>query len=145
MDVLLSIKPKFARAIFSGEKIFEFRRAIFRKKDIGMVYLYASRPTGLVVGEFEIEGIIAKDPDSVWDITKNASGISKEYFDKYFEGRDVAHAIKVGKTREYSKPLTLRELFNIDRPPQSFMYVAKDPAALKRSQKVSISGVALSG
>lgn len=123
MDVLLSIKPKFASAIFSGEKQFEFRRAIFKNKGVRKVYVYASKPIGLVIGEFEIEEVITEDPDLVWDIAKSASGISKKYFDEYFEGKQVAHAIKVSAVREYSKPATLMELFNIDRPPQSFMYV----------------------
>lgn len=123
MDVLLSIKPKFASAIFSGEKQFEFRRSIFKDKDVRKVYVYASKPIGLVIGEFEIEEVITEDPDLVWDITKSASGISKKYFDEYFKGKQVAHAIKVSAVREYSKPATLMELFNIDRPPQSFMYV----------------------
>lgn len=123
MDVLLSIKPKFASAIFSGEKQFEFRRAIIKNKGVRRVYIYASKPIGLVVGEFEIEEVITEDPDSLWNITKSASGISKKYFDEYFKGKQVAHAIKVSRVQEYSKPATLMELFNIDRPPQSFMYV----------------------
>lgn len=123
MDVLLSIKPKFASAIFSGKKKFEFRRAIFKDKDVKKVYVYASKPISLVIGEFEIEEVITEDPDLVWDITKSSSGISKKYFDEYFEGRRIAHAIKVSAVREYSKPATLMELFSINRPPQSFMYV----------------------
>ncbi len=123
MDVLLSIKPKFASAIFSGEKQFEFRRAIFKNKNIGKVYVYASKPIGLVIGEFEIEEVITENPDSLWNITKSASGISKQYFDEYFEGKQIAHAIKVSSVQEYAIPVTLMELFNIARPPQSFMYV----------------------
>lgn len=123
MNVLLSIKPKFAAAIFSGDKQFEFRRAIFKNKHIKKVYVYASKPIGLVIGEFEIGEVITEAPDSLWNITKSASGISKKYFDEYFEGKLVAHAIKVSSVREYAKPATLMELFNIDRPPQSFMYV----------------------
>ena len=123
MDVLLSIKPGFASAIFSGEKKFEFRRAIFKDKNVKKVYVYASKPIGLVIGEFEIEEVITEEPNSLWNITKGASGISKKYFDEYFEGKQIAHAIKVSGAQEYAKPATLMELFNINRPPQSFMYV----------------------
>lgn len=123
MDVLLSIKPRFASAIFSGEKQFEFRRAIFKNKNVKKVYVYASKPIGLVIGEFEIEEVIAEEPNSLWNITKSASGISKKYFDEYFEGKQIAYAIKVSGTQEYASPVTLMELFNINRPPQSFMYV----------------------
>ena len=123
INVLLSIKPKFAASIFSGEKRFEFRKAIFKDSNVKKVYVYASKPIGLVVGEFEIEEIITSDPDSIWEVTKTESGISKDYFDKYFNGREVAHALKVGSTNHYNEPMTLMEMFNINRPPQSFMYV----------------------
>ncbi|MBE9059910.1 hypothetical protein [cf. Phormidesmis sp. LEGE 11477] len=123
MDVLLSIKPKFANAIFSGEKQFEFRRVIFKDKTVKKVYVYASRPIGLVLGEFDIEEVITEDPNSLWSITKSASGISRKYFDEYFKGKSIAHAIKVSAVREYSEPTTLMKLFNVNRPPQSFMYV----------------------
>jgi len=126
MDVLLSIKPRFASAIFSGEKQFEFRRAIFKNKNVKKVYVYASKPIGLVIGEFEIEEVIAEEPNSLWNITKSASGISKKYFDEYFEGKQIAYAIKVSGTQEYASPVTLMELFNINRPPQSFMYVGAE-------------------
>jgi predicted transcriptional regulator len=126
MDVLLSVKPRFARAIFSGEKQFEFRRAIFKEKNVKKVYVYASRPIGLVIGEFQMEGVIAEEPNSLWNITKSASGISKKYFDDYFEGKQIAYAIKVSGAQEYAEPVTLMELFNINRPPQSFMYVGAE-------------------
>ena len=123
INVLLSIKPKFAAAIFSGEKKYEFRRTIFKNTNVKKVYVYASRPIGLVIGEFEIDEIITAEPELLWKVTKEAAGIRKEYFDSYFNGRDSAHALKVSKTHCYKKPMTLMKMFNINRPPQSFMYI----------------------
>lgn len=123
INVLLSIKPKYATAIFSGEKLFEFRRSIFKNTNVKKVYVYASKPVGLIIGEFEIDEIISSDPETLWKTTKSASGISKQYFDEYFEGKDIAHALKVTKTQTYKEPVSLMDMFNIARPPQSFMYV----------------------
>ena len=123
IEVLLSIKPKFAASIFSGNKKFEFRKAIFRNARVKKVYVYASRPVGLVIGEFEIDQVISTDPETLWEKTMNNAGISKDYFDKYFDGRTIAHALKVGATVRYRKPKTLMEMFNIVRPPQSFTYI----------------------
>jgi len=123
IKVLLSIKPEFAASIFSGDKKFEFRKAIFRNERVKKVYVYASRPIGLVIGEFEIDQVISTDPKTLWKKTMNDAGISKDYFDKYFDGRNIAHALKVGTTVRYKEPKTLMEMFNIDRPPQSFMYI----------------------
>jgi len=123
ISVLLSIKPKFAAAILSGKKQFEFRRAIFSNKKVKKVYVYASHPIGLIIGEFEIDTIISMDPESLWKATQEAAGISKQYFDEYFEGKEYAHALKVRSVRPYKKPKSLMDMFNIERPPQSFMYV----------------------
>ncbi len=122
--VLLSIKPEFAEAILSGLKRFEFRRSIFRHESAKRVFLYASNPTMQVVGEFTVRSILTGKPDVLWRRTRHAAGIQKSYYDAYFHGRDLAHAIEVGPTRRYRTPLQLMEHFLLKRPPQSFQYVA---------------------
>ena len=121
--VLLSIKPEFASSIFSGDKKFEFRKNIFKNGNVKCVYVYASRPISRVIGEFEIKKIISADPKTLWEKTMDLSGISKEHYDNYFKGRNVAHAVEIGNTFHYNEPQTLMEMFNINRPPQSFMYI----------------------
>lgn len=124
LDVLLSIKPQFAKAIFSGEKLFEFRKKAFKQMPIGKIYVYASRPIGVVIGEFEVDKIISDSPEKLWLATKDGAGINKQYFDKYFDGKSYAIAIKVGNKKLYKEPLSLFEMFGINRPPQSFMYLS---------------------
>jgi hypothetical protein len=60
---VLSIKPEYAEAIFSGKKRFEFRRAIF-KHDIKVVVVYITSPVGQVAGEFKVDDIITDDVDA---------------------------------------------------------------------------------
>src|SRR5258708_10038551 len=60
---VLSIKPEYAEAIFSGKKRFEFRRAIF-KHDIKVVVVYITSPVGQVAGEFNVDDIITDDVDA---------------------------------------------------------------------------------
>lgn len=48
MKLLLSIKPEFAHRIFSGEKTFEFRKAIHQQKSISTVAVYASMLVGSI-------------------------------------------------------------------------------------------------
>jgi predicted transcriptional regulator len=122
MRVLLSIKPEYAFKIFEGTKKFEFRKAIFKKPGIKTVVVYASSPVQQVIGEFDIDEIYSSNPDSVWERTKQFSGISKDFFFKYFVDRDIAHAIKIKNIRKYEIPLNLKKDFNA-LPPQSYMYV----------------------
>lgn len=135
--VLLSIKPEFAQEIFLGKKKFEFRKTIFKDKEIKKVYVYASSPTCRVIGEFEIEDILTCEPKSLWEKTKKYSGITKKYFSKYFNGKDIGHAIKISSTIHYHNPPTLMEMFGINRPPQSFMYIRND--ILNQHNKVNVN------
>lgn len=122
MRALLSIKPEYAFKIFEGEKKFEFRKIIFKNPNIKTVVVYASSPVKQVIGEFEIDDIFSLAPDMLWEMTKEHSGISEEFFFEYFANREVAHAIKIKKTRRYRKPLNLKEDFNA-APPQSYRYL----------------------
>lgn len=63
MKVLLSIKPEFVKEIFNGNKKFEYRKAIFKNKDVKTIVIYATMPVGKIVGEFDIDYIIEKHPN----------------------------------------------------------------------------------
>lgn len=122
MRVLLSIKPKFAELIFNGSKKFEFRRTIFKNKNIKTVVVYASSPMQKVIGEFDIDLIINENIDVLWDLTKDGAGIEKDYFYEYFSERIKGYAIKIKMVKRYDEPLSLKNDFKIN-PPQSFVYI----------------------
>jgi len=121
MKILLSIKPEFANKIFNGNKEYEFRRVIF-KCNVTKVIVYASSPVKKIIGEFEIEKIISHNIKTLWDETKESSGIKKEYFFKYFRGKAIGYAIKIKSFREYKNPLSPEKTFGL-KPPQSFAYI----------------------
>lgn len=122
MRVLLSIKPEFAYKIFDGTKKFEFRKSIFKNKDVTTVVVYASSPVQKVIGEFEIEKILNFDIDTLWKLTKDHSGISEDFFYEYFAEKEIGYAIKIKKTKKYRIPKSLKKEFNLF-PPQSFAYL----------------------
>jgi predicted transcriptional regulator len=123
MKVLLSIKPEFAEKIFDGIKKYEYRRSIFKRENINKIIVYASAPVSKVVGEFEVGEILYDDLQSLWDDTKSYSGISKDYFLKYFFEKDKGYAIKIKNINKYTTPLCLKEAYGVT-PPQSFVYVS---------------------
>ena len=121
MKVVLSIKPEYAFKIFDGTKKFEFRRSIFKNKDIKSVIVYASSPIQKVIGEFEIEEVLNFDLLTLWGLTQEFSGISEEFYYAYFANKEEGFAIKIKKAEKYRKPKCLKEDFNL-LPPQSFVY-----------------------
>ncbi|MDK6305002.1 ASCH domain-containing protein, partial [Lactobacillus crispatus] len=123
MKILLSIKPKYVSSIMNGTKKFEFRRKIFKRKDVDTVVVYATKPIGKVVGEFEIKQVISDTPKSIWNMTAQYAGLDKLDFYNYFEGLDEAFAIQISKVTPYKKQLDLSELEDGNlKAPQSFIY-----------------------
>lgn len=122
MKVLLSIKPEFAEKIFNGTKKFEFRRTMFKNKEIKKIVVYASAPISKVIGEFEIDRIFHEELDQLWNQTSKFSGISEDYYMQYFNGKKSGYAIEVKNPKKYKIGLCIKQNFGLN-PPQSFAYL----------------------
>lgn len=126
MRVLLSIKPEFVKKIFDGSKKFEYRRSIFRRKEVDVVVVYASDPIKRIVGEFRIGTIIQAAPDELWIQTNTNAGITKKKFMEYFANQAKGYAIPIKDVRKYEVPLSLDDLM-LSLAPQSFIYLDNFP------------------
>lgn len=122
MRVLLSINPQYADKIFSGEKIYEYRRNIFKNTDVKIVLVYATSPIKKIIGEFYIEKIVKDSPENLWELSPERTGIERDKFDKYFLGKKEGYAIKIGKMKKYHLFKELKD-FGINQAPQSFQYL----------------------
>lgn len=122
MKVLLSIKPEYADKIFSGEKKFEFRKKAFKSIGVHTVIVYSTMPVGKIIGEFTIKRIHQDSLESIWSKTKRFSGIDEDFFNNYYDGRDMAVAIEVGKLVLYKEPIDPKKKYENFTAPQSFMY-----------------------
>lgn len=122
MKVLLSIKPEFADKIFNGTKKCEFRKNIFKNKDVDTVVVYASSPWKYIIGEFKIDAILCGNVDSIWKQTHDFSGISENFYRMYFAHKTSAYAIKIGRVTKFKKPKQLSD-YHISHAPQSYVYL----------------------
>lgn len=121
MNIILSIKPEYVEKIFSGEKKYEYRKVVFKQK-VEAVYIYASSPICKIVGEFKIERIICDTPEAIWRQTKEQSGVSKTFFEKYYKGKNKGVALKI-RNCKYTKGINPKLLIPDFKAPQSFIYV----------------------
>lgn len=119
--ILLSINPEYVEKILAQTKRFEYRRNRC-KSYVDTIVIYSTYPVMKVVGEVEVLGVIEDDVDIVWNQTKDYSGVSKDFFDAYFKGRQTAVAYKLGKIKRYKQPLRLSDL-GVRAAPQSFVYL----------------------
>ena len=119
--IILSINPEFVQKIFSGEKKFEFR-TLLPKKSIKKVIIYATYPISKVVGEFDVAKVLEMEPQKLWDLTCDKSGMEKQYFDNYFMSREFAYAFEIKSFIIYEREKDI-SCFGFNRPPQSFCYL----------------------
>ena len=119
--ILISINPEHVENIINGTKKYEYRR-VAAKQDISSIIIYETFPIKSIVAEAEIEDILMLSKEELWNVTKDKSGISKEFYDEYFKEKEIAYAYKLGKVTVYEEPKLLSE-YNIKCAPQSFVYL----------------------
>lgn len=129
--VLLSIRPEFVIGILRGNKRYEFRRIMFAR-NVDTVLIYATVPIRRVVAEFDIHSIITESVPLLWSKTHQFAGINRGLFLRYFEGRELGHAIEIGEVRPYRTPYCPIKELGL-KPPQSFVYVGNYPNGRCRS------------
>lgn len=122
MNVLLSVKPKYANEIVSGRKKYEFRKSIFKRENIEKMYIYSSSPIKKIIAIVDIDGILSDSPQKLWEQYHEDAGISEIEFFDYFKNSDIGYAIKISNVQEFPTPIDpyIDEDF---RPPQSFYYL----------------------
>lgn len=119
--IIISINPEHVENIINGTKKFEYRTKS-AKNDVSKILIYVTLPVKKVVAEVEILDVLMLPPKDLWSKTKELSGITKEFFDLYFKGREVGYAYKLGKVKVYEQPKDLIE-FGVKSAPQSFVYI----------------------
>ncbi|MCE5238997.1 ASCH domain-containing protein [bacterium] len=125
---MLSIHPRYADAIFQGQKKVEFRRRGFGR-DVSHVVVYSTKPVEGITGVFTVETIEYASPVHLWRRYRAVSGLSASRFFEYYAGACEGVAIKVARAARLSKPVRLAEVGARLTPPQSFRYLSQDDLA----------------
>ena len=127
--MLISIKPKYTKKIFRGEKNFELRKT-YPKAHPGMIaIIYASSPKSSLVGHFTIGKIIKEDKKKLWDKYQEQFGISYAEYNLYFKDYISGVAIEIIDPVLWKKERALTEIKKyLQRfcPPQSYSFISRD-------------------
>jgi predicted transcriptional regulator len=122
--VLVSIHPRFASAISSGTKTVELRRKFPEVQPGTVLVIYVTLPVGAVVGVAIIERVDRGPPAELWEAIEFAAGVSRDEFDRYFKGSDVACAVRLRCYSPLPRAVRLAELSSVElKAPQSFRYL----------------------
>jgi adenylate kinase len=120
---LISIHPKHIESIFNGTKRFEYRKRF--STDIEKILIYATAPVNRILGFADVEFILSEKPQSIWNKTRGASGITNAFFREYFSGKQTAYALKLGSIFKFDKPIKLGSYPFCIQPPQSYQFVTE--------------------
>ena len=120
--ILMPINPEYVDEILAGRKKYEYRKIKAKRNNVDKMIIYSTSPIMKVVAEVDIKEILEEDPEKLWEMTKNESGISKDFYNKYYKNRDKAIAYKLGTIKIYDKPKNLDDI-GINYVPQSFVYL----------------------
>jgi predicted transcriptional regulator len=121
MNAILSIKPQYADAIFSGLKKVEFRKFTF-KKDVEKVFVYSTSPVKKIIGYFTFNTIVENSPQILWEQFGRIGFIGEDEFFKYFENKNTGFSICIESTHKFSESIDPYKEFKNFIPPQSFCY-----------------------
>jgi predicted transcriptional regulator len=121
--LLLSIKPRYAQAIFDDLKEFEFRRICPRTEVPALGFLYESAPVSRVTGLVLIEEIFCASETQLAALPKSDDPFREDY-GGYLKGAKSPCAIRLSNPTRFEKALALECLFpEVHRPPQSYRFV----------------------
>lgn len=119
---LMSIRPRYARAILEGRKTVEFRKRPLAE-DVTHVVIYSTVPDRAVIGYFTVQAQKTRTPAELWKEFHDQGVIDEGDFFAYYAGRDQATGIQVGTVTRLRDPLSLADHLGVARPPQSFQYL----------------------
>ena len=130
MNILLPIKPKYAKKIISKEKKYEFRKQK-PKLEIKKVFIYEGTPSKKIIGYFTIKNILSGSPEDIWNICKNSAGIDKKEYFAYCADKEFIYAIYIDRVFKFEKAIDPFETFPDFKPPQNFLYLDDNSIILK--------------
>lgn len=124
--VVMSLKPRFAEAILSGDKSVELRRTAPKIIVPTRALLYATTPVQALVGTCIVTSVVSAKLSALWREYGSCAAVFHEEFVEYFEGVSVGTALTLTDPQRFGEQVPLREMRAHPagfRPPQSFAYV----------------------
>jgi predicted transcriptional regulator len=137
-DLLISVHPRHALNILSGDKTVELRRRFPQERTRGaLMLIYSTTPVQAVVGIARIKHVLKLPVTRIWKDHGVAACVTKPEFDRYYSGVREGYAVLLDEARPLNQHLTMQDLcrrFGIV-PPQSYRYVTAACIALLSDER----------
>ncbi|MDX8469377.1 ASCH domain-containing protein [Mesorhizobium sp. VK25A] len=135
--IVLSIQPKWATLIRSGEKTIELRRRFPRYLAGSAAYLYESSPNCRLTAVVQMGAIHELPVKELWLVHGEASCVDERHFATYFRDRDAGVGIEI------IRHLPLVNDWDLGRLRQEFSFTAPQSWAYASARLVNAIGACL--
>ena len=88
-DIMLSIHPCYIDAFKSRKKTLELRTRNINLNTGDKVWMYSTKPRGMVEVLGIVDKVISMSPDEMWNNHSNEMWINKKDFKQYFYDRKI--------------------------------------------------------
>ena len=128
MNIILSIHPKWARLIYEGKKIIEWRKSFPKIDDPTIVFIYETAPIKKITGFF----VTSESFIQIIDPIKNDIGVilrrcvNREDLAKYKGKSKHLYGWEIYEPHKFRFPLTIDDIRDVNRPPQSWCYTGAE-------------------
>jgi predicted transcriptional regulator/N-acetylglutamate synthase-like GNAT family acetyltransferase len=126
-DIVMSIKPEYAKEIKKKKKRVEVRRKFNKKWEGAYAMLYASNPAQEFFGEARINKVIEDSPKEVWRLFNSELGVDENKFFQYCNGVEKVSALVFSDIEIFRNSILKSQveiLLNRElKPPQSYFGV----------------------
>jgi len=104
-DLVMSLKPEYAKKMKEKKKSVEIRRKFSEKWRGAYALLYASAPLQEFFGEARIDDIVEDEPNEIWKLFGSDIGVEKNKFDEYCEGKEKVSALVLSEIDIYKQSI----------------------------------------
>ena len=98
---MISLHPQYWDMYRDGSKVWELRKVTHSPRCVDGLVIYATAPVSRVVGEVDVVSIHSGYVDDFWHIVKDGCGITRDWYDHYYQGHQMAIAYRLGNVWDY--------------------------------------------
>lgn len=107
---LISLKSRFAAAVFAGTKTVELRTRRVRLVPGDTLLIYVTTPVAELQGSALVDFVDIDRPATIWRNYGPLTALDRLEFDAYTAGRSTVSAVGLRAAQKFSTPRSLDEL-----------------------------------
>lgn len=113
---IISIISYYARQIFNGTKLFEFRKSPLNANFLNRkIYVYSAKEDKAIIGTMKVSQILHGSLDEILQATNLKTKLERDEIVRYFGSNNQnCYALRLSDVKRFQRPIPLYQLRKID-------------------------------